>query len=94
MSETSFDDMVAQMTPELYERFKQAIQLRKWPDGRRLTGEQTELCLEAVIKYERFHDLPPEQRIGYLERNECSSGTHSSSGTRSSAEEAAVKWIN
>ncbi|WP_251976664.1 YeaC family protein [Salinicola avicenniae] len=88
MSEMNFDRMVGQMTPAMYESFKQAIQLRKWPDGRRLTGEQTELCLEAVIKYEQIHDVPADQRVGYLERNECSSGDPATS------EEAAVKWIN
>lgn len=88
MSEMNFDRMVAQMTQEMYENFKQAIQLRKWPDGRRLTTEQTELCLEAVIKYEMIHEVPAEQRVGYLERNECASGNHVS------AEEASVKWIN
>ncbi|MAM56931.1 MAG: hypothetical protein CMN25_06305 [Salinicola sp.] len=88
MSEMNFDRMVAQMTPEMYQNFKQAIERRKWPDGRRLSAEQTELCMEAVIKYEMIHDVPSAQRVGYLERNECASGGHSS------AEEAAVKWIN
>lgn len=88
MSDMNFDRMVAQMTPEMYENFKQAVALRKWPDGRRLSPEQTELCLEAVIKYEVIHDVPADQRVGYLERNECASGGSSS------AEEAAVKWIN
>ncbi|WP_353979206.1 DUF1315 family protein [Salinicola endophyticus] len=88
MSEMNFDRMVAQMTPEMYENFKQAIQLRKWPDGRMLSAEQTELCLEAVIKYEVIHAVPEAQRVGYLERNECASGGHDT------AEEAALKWIN
>ncbi|WFF42513.1 DUF1315 family protein [Salinicola endophyticus] len=88
MNEMNFDRMVAQMTPEMYENFKQAIQLRKWPDGRPLSAEQTELCLEAVIKYEVIHAVPEAQRVGYLERNECASGGHDT------AEEAALKWIN
>lgn len=88
MSDKSFDQMVAQMTPDMYESFKQGIQLRKWPDGRRLSPEQTELCLEAVIKYEMIHDVPAEERVGYLERNECASGS------TSSVEEAAIKWLN
>ncbi|WP_110687890.1 YeaC family protein [Salinicola aestuarinus] len=88
MNDKSFDQMVAQMTAEMYASFKQAIQLRKWPDGRRLSAEQTELCLEAVIKYEVIHDVPAADRVGYLERNECASGD------ASSADEAAIKWIN
>lgn len=46
MSEMTFEKMINQMTPAIYESLKQAVSLRKWPDGRRLTPEQTELCLK------------------------------------------------
>ena len=52
MSDMTFDKMINQMTPAIYESLKQGVSLRKWPDGRRLTPEQTELCLEAVMRYE------------------------------------------
>ncbi len=53
------------MTPELYERFKRAIELRKWPDGRALSQQQLEICMQSVIAYE-LKTLPPEQRTGYV----------------------------
>ncbi|MFD2189263.1 YeaC family protein [Pistricoccus aurantiacus] len=71
MQDMTFDRMVQQMTPAIYESLKQAVALRKWPDGRFLTAEQTELCLEAVIKYEIENGVPEEQRVGYLSRRSC-----------------------
>ncbi|TLF48733.1 DUF1315 family protein [Halomonas urmiana] len=73
MSEMSFDRMIQQMTPSIYESLKQAVSLRKWPDGRMLTAEQTELCLEAVMRYEVENQVPEEQRVGYLQRRTCGS---------------------
>ncbi|MGO2242679.1 MAG: YeaC family protein [Halomonas sp.] len=71
MSEMTFDKMINQMTPAIYESLKQAVSLRKWPDGRRLTPEQTELCLEAVMRYESENNVPEESRVGYLEQRTC-----------------------
>lgn len=71
MSDMTFERMIRQMTPAIYESLKQAVALRKWPDGRRLTPEQTELCLEAVIRYEAENQVPEELRVGYLEQRTC-----------------------
>ncbi|CAM3498980.1 YeaC family protein [Halomonas lysinitropha] len=75
MSEMSFDRMIQQMTPSIYESLKRAVSLRKWPDGRMLTAEQTELCLEAVMRYEVENRVPEEERVGYLERRTCGSAS-------------------
>lgn len=53
------------VTPQVYQNFKCAIALRKWPDGRRLSEAQLQTCLQAVIAYEHHH-LPPEERTGYV----------------------------
>ena len=78
MSDMTFERMIRQMTPTIYESLKQAVALRKWPDGRMLTAEQTELCLEAVIRYEHENHVPEELRVGYLQQRTCGSA---SSGT-------------
>jgi uncharacterized protein YeaC (DUF1315 family) len=65
MNTMHIDDLLKLMTPELYERFQRAIELRKWPDGRVLSQEQLETCMQAVIAYELKH-LPPEKRTGYV----------------------------
>lgn len=74
MSDMTFDRMINQMTPAIYESLKQAVALRKWPDGRFLTAEQTELSLEAVIRYEIENNVPEESRVGYLEHRTCGAG--------------------
>jgi len=50
----------------------QAVELRKWPNGIRLTEEQVELCMEAVIRFEIQHDMPAEDRVGFMEE-QCES---------------------
>lgn len=87
MSEMTFERMIQQMTPDIYQSLKQAVALRKWPDGRLLTPEQTELCLEAVMRYEIEHKVPDDQRVGYIERNACSSSDSNDDGD-------AIKWVN
>ncbi|RAR62108.1 MULTISPECIES: YeaC family protein [Halomonadaceae] len=103
MSEMTFDKMVQQMTPAIYDSLKQAVSLRKWPDGRVLSAEQVELCLEAVIKYEAEHGVSPDQRVGYLDRTSCGSDAGSDVGGGSSGNssvesasngEESLKWVN
>lgn len=36
----NIDDMIAGMTPEVYQRLVTAVELGKWPDGVALTPEQ------------------------------------------------------
>ncbi|KZZ78066.1 hypothetical protein A3765_08295 [Oleiphilus sp. HI0130] len=63
----NFEDAAKQIDPEIYERFKQALELGKWPDGRALTRDQKELCLQAVIVYENAHNVPEKERVGYID---------------------------
>lgn len=71
MSDMTFEKMIHQMTPAIYQSLKQSIELRKWPDGRYLTAEQTELCMEAVMRYEFDNNVPEQNRVGYLEQRTC-----------------------
>ena len=56
------------LDPNVYRSLRQSIELGKWPDGRKLTPEQREISLEAVIYYENKHNIPEEERTGYLDR--------------------------
>ena len=49
---SSFLDAIRTITPEIYENLKLAVELGKWGDGRKLTPEQRELCLQAMIAWE------------------------------------------
>ena len=60
--------MAANLTPEVYQRLKQAVELGKWPNGDPLDREQKALCLEALMTYEVRNQVPEQERIGYIER--------------------------
>ncbi|WP_018014641.1 YeaC family protein [Teredinibacter turnerae] len=59
------EDILKNLTPEIVARFRSAIETGRWPNGDKLTAEQRNTCMEAVIVYEH-HTLPPEQRTGYV----------------------------
>ncbi|MFI8383068.1 YeaC family protein [Pseudomonas sp. NPDC079086] len=69
---SSFLEAIENITPEIYQNLKLAVEIGKWPDGRKLTQEQKELTLQALIAWET-HNLPEEERIGYMGPQECSS---------------------
>jgi uncharacterized protein YeaC (DUF1315 family) len=63
----SIAELVAAMSPAIYQNLKQAIELGKWESGETLSTEQTEYCLQAIIAYEsKYVEL--ENRIGYIEK--------------------------
>jgi hypothetical protein len=60
--------LIKNITPEIYQRLKQALELSKWPDGTRLTEEQKHHCMEAILLYEHAQGVPETQRTGYIDR--------------------------
>ncbi|WP_181298763.1 YeaC family protein [Pseudomonas sp. Q2-TVG4-2] len=69
---SSFIEAIENITPEIYENLKAAVELGKWSDGRKLTPEQKEICLGAMIAWE-IQNLPEEERTGYMGGQECAS---------------------
>jgi uncharacterized protein YeaC (DUF1315 family) len=69
---SSFVEMIANITPEIYQSLKLAVEIGKWPDGRKLTQEQKELSLQAMIAWET-QNLPEQQRTGYMGEQACES---------------------
>lgn len=69
---TTFVEMLRNITPEVYAGLKLAVELGKWPDGRCLTREQKELCMQAMIGWE-LENLPEDQRTGYMGEQHCKS---------------------
>lgn len=64
----NFQEVAANLTPEVYQRLREAVELGKWPNGDQLSREQKALCLEALMTYEARNGIPQDQRIGYIER--------------------------
>jgi len=69
---TDFLQMIENISADIYERLKLAVEIGKWPDGERLSQEQKELCLQALITWEA-KNLPEELRIGYMGEQHCKS---------------------
>lgn len=69
----NFDNLIASITPEVFENLKRAIETGRWPDGNRLTEDQREHCMAAVIAYGQKH-LPEKERVGYIDRGEKEEG--------------------
>nr|SAY43524.1 Uncharacterised protein [Serratia marcescens] len=53
-------DLIAAMTPEIYQRLVQAVELGKWPDGAALTPEQKENSLQAVMLWQSMNNVDPQ----------------------------------
>lgn len=60
-----FIQFAQNLSPEIYQQLKTALELGKWPDGKRMTPEQRDTCMQAVISYEVRH-VPEQERAGYL----------------------------
>lgn len=66
----SFADLIQRITPETYKTLKLAMEIGKWGDGTKLTQEQKELTMQAMILWEQ-NNLPEEERTGYMGGQEC-----------------------
>lgn len=64
----TYDELIQRLDPGVYQSLKRGIELGKWPDGRPVTKEQRAICMEAVLYYERTHNIPEEERVGYIDR--------------------------
>lgn len=80
---SSFAAMIENITPEIYQSLKLAVEIGKWPDGRKLTQEQKELSMEAMIVWEQQH-LPEDQRTGYMGVRGC--GSQSKTATEANSD--------
>ena len=69
----NFEAMIESITPEIYENLKRAVEIGRWSDGTRLTKDQLESCMQAIIAYD--HQCRKEEdRVGYIDRGTKSEG--------------------
>ena len=64
----SWKALVADMSPELHASLKTAVELGKWPNGERLSPEQQEHCLQAIIAWDALYQ-PEQERVGFINRS-------------------------
>jgi uncharacterized protein YeaC (DUF1315 family) len=63
----NIEELIASMTPAIYNNMKEALELGRWGDGRPVTPEQKEYSLEALIRYEHLHNIAETDRVGYVD---------------------------
>ncbi len=71
----TYEELINAMTPDMHSSLKQAVELGKWPDGKRLTEEQRDICMRAVIAYD-MENLKPEERVGFIDRTKKDGSQH------------------
>ncbi|MEZ5572460.1 MAG: DUF1315 family protein [Halioglobus sp.] len=62
-----YQQLIATMTPDVYQRLLRAVESGKWPDGKRLTERQRGNAMQAIIAWGEQH-LPVHERVGYIEK--------------------------
>lgn len=86
-----FKQLIENLDPDIYQRLKRAVEIGKWPDGRVLTEEQRATSMHAVLAYELEHNVPKEQRVGFLDTG--NSSCHSDDGSFIGSDEPSLlKW--
>ncbi len=64
-----YEQMIENLSPDIYRSLTRALELGKWPDGRPMSPEQRRNTMQAVIAWGEKH-LPEEQRVGYIDRGD------------------------
>ncbi len=62
------------LTPEIIDKFRSAIEIGRWADGRKLTDEQRETCIQSLLIWEHEY-VPVEERTGYIHKPIKEDGT-------------------
>ena len=61
--------LIATMSPEIYQSLIRSVEMGKWPDGRTVTPQQRENAMQAIIAWGESH-LLEQDRVGYIEKKE------------------------
>ena len=64
--------LLQEITPSVYDSLRTAIEIGKWDDGSKLSSEQLENCMQAIILYEAEH-ISENDRTGALLNSNCES---------------------
>ena len=61
----SIAELLDSITPDIYQKLRNAIELGKWETGQLLSDDQKEYCMQAIIAYEH-KTVPLDQRTGFM----------------------------
>jgi len=71
------------------------VEIGRWPTGAKLTPDQRQMSLQAVIAYEMKH-LPAEERTGYVPTTEetgCKNNKQDEQSTRDNLRSEPLNWV-
>ncbi len=68
-----FAQSAEQLDATVVAQLRRAVELGKYPNGRRLDEAERALCLQAIIVWEERH-LSREQRTGFIDRGSKAEG--------------------
>ena len=83
----NYQQLIDSMTPELYERLKQAVETGRWPDGRAVSPEQREHAMQAVIAWGE-KNLSHQERVGFIDKG------HKAGDSCDDPDETPLNWKN
>lgn len=64
-----YQQLIASMTPEIYQSLQRSVEMGKWPDGKILTVEQRKNAMQAIIAWGEKH-LEESERVGFIDRKD------------------------
>ena len=82
--------IIQSISPEVYQKINSAVEVRRWPNGVKLTKEQQQHSLQILIAYDAAN-APYEQRVGFLPPKK-NKATPSASTDRKDARNQIIKW--
>jgi len=68
----SLQQLLGEITPDIYFSLRTAVEIGKWGDGSKLSSQQLESSMQAIILYES-KNVPENERTGFNLPNNCSS---------------------
>src|SRR5690606_3940326 len=90
------DALIDSITPEIHENLKTAVETGRWANGERLSPEQVEHCMQAIIAWEARH-LSEEQRIGFIDTSGLNNGQgpahHHEEGGSCASDPSPMSWV-
>ncbi|OED41203.1 hypothetical protein ACH42_14580 [Endozoicomonas sp. (ex Bugula neritina AB1)] len=84
-------DFLEEMDPQIYQTLKQSLELGRWPSGEKMTREQRDASLQAIIVYEH-QNVPESDRVGYMPQMCKSAKTSEQSSDRDSGEDTILRF--
>ena len=63
----AYQQAIAAMGRDVYDRMLTALEQGRWPDGQALTEAQRQHCMQAVIAWGEYH-LSPDERVGFIDK--------------------------